>query len=242
VVLSKARVQRGLVLLTQDEFGAARMDRVEATIALCRGLKCGGRWRVLPCDVLAHKTFNLSAIESLAARYAKGDRSLRAVVGSTLGERTPAHTTLHGWTEGIGAHVLGRPPRATSRVPFTRLLAESEKHVPALAGVDRRPEVDPRRYRSDARHDRLQAMAFVLAAALVVTCVVGPGSLTAWRRLAVTWLAASALGFGSRISCTSFEQVDLFDRQRCAPQREERAEKCRVRTRSPPSGSSRSRR
>ena len=43
-----------------------------------------------------------------------------------LGERTPAHTTLHGWTEGLGAHALGLRGAQLGGAPFSRFLAEAQ--------------------------------------------------------------------------------------------------------------------
>ncbi len=238
VVLTGSRVLRGAVLLGQDEYGASSLRKIVALIALCCCTACGGRSRVLPCDIVAYKTFSLPAIECLLASYATWERSLRRTVLSVAGDRMPAHTTLHGWTEGVGAHVLGRLPGETSGAPFTRLLAESEKRVPAVREVDRDPDVDPARYRSEPRRERLQAMAFVLAVALVVTDLAVPRSLSEWRRLAVTWLTVSALGFASRIRCTPFEHVGGVDGQRCASPRGGSAQECRIQARSPPADSS----
>lgn len=52
--------------------------------------------------------------------------SLRAVVRDLLGERTPAHTTLHGWTEGLGAHALGLRGAQLGGAPFSRFLVEPQ--------------------------------------------------------------------------------------------------------------------
>lgn len=62
------------------------------------------RFRVLP-----RKLYGLAVIESEAADYSRGDRSLRQVAWEELGERTPAHTTSHGWSDSLGAYALGRP-------------------------------------------------------------------------------------------------------------------------------------
>ena len=73
----------------------------------------------------------LDVIEHLAAEYAQGELSLRQVAWGQLGDRTPAHTTLHGWTEGLGAHALGRPGRRRGRrTDRAAFVAEAESHVP----------------------------------------------------------------------------------------------------------------
>jgi len=141
-------VERGLVLLEPDEYGVPTMVQRRATVAIARCCRCGSRRRVLPCDVLPRKTYGLSVIEHEVSAYSAGDRSLRDVA-CQLGDRTPAHTTLHGWTEGLGAHALGRPGGELGGAPMSRLIAEAEPRVVGITESQRtEPTPDPRRYRS----------------------------------------------------------------------------------------------
>lgn len=116
--LTGSTVSRGLVLLEPDESDVLVTVRVDATIALARCDRCKTRCRVLPCDALPGKTYGLAVIEQEIQEYSRGGQSLRQVAWRQLGERTPAHTTLHGWTEGLGAH--GRPGGEFGGAPMSR--------------------------------------------------------------------------------------------------------------------------
>ena len=109
LVLTSSRVWRGVVLLKHDAYGVTRLRKTDVLLALCRCNGCGKRFRVLPSDILAHKTFSVPAIECLLAIYATWEWSLRATVDRIDGDRTSTHSTLHEWTEGLGVHVLDRP-------------------------------------------------------------------------------------------------------------------------------------
>jgi hypothetical protein len=126
-----------LVLLERDESGELVMIREVATVAIGRCWRCKKRVRVLPCDVLPHKTYSSDVIEHLVAEYAQGNRSLRQVAWEQLGERELAHTTLHGWTEGLGAHALGRPGGDGGGAPISHLVAIAESRAPGVAAAGR---------------------------------------------------------------------------------------------------------
>lgn len=241
-MLTGSTVTRGLVLLEPDESGELVMTEIVASVALARCTRCKIRRRVLPCDAMPRKTYGLAVIALLVAQYAAGDRSLRQVAWAQLGERTPQHTTLHGWTEGLGAHVLERPAAQGSTVPFGRVLADAESREPGvrqIASAEHR--VDERRYRSEGRRERLAAVAMLLAIAVLVTCRRGADGLVEFRRLAVVWSVSCALGFPSRFSCTPIEQDGGRSRARSRPDRRGGPDRCQIRTRSPPGASSRSR-
>jgi len=144
------------------------------------------RTRVLPSAVVARKVHSLALIEHQLARYAGGERSLRQVSWDLLGEKTPAHTSLFGWSEGLGAHALGRAKSGPApEKPVSRLLSESESRCPSIGPVLVHPApVDPRRYRSSPRRERLSAMATLL---VVAGSRAAPAPLSEWRRLAFTW-------------------------------------------------------
>ena len=126
LVLSASRVPRGVVLLERDTYGELHTLEHQATIALARCLRCGTRPRILPYDVLPYKQYSLTVITALVSTYNTWCLSLRRVVWDLLGERTPAHTTLHGWTEGLGAHALGLPGAQLGGSPFSRFLVEPD--------------------------------------------------------------------------------------------------------------------
>ena len=134
---SKSTVRRGLVLLEADAVGELTTVTIVAVVAIAKCNRCGARARVLPCEVLPRKTFGLTVIEHEVARYAHGDRSLRQVAWSQLGEKAPAHTTLHGWTEGLGAHALGRPGGDAGGAPMSRFVTEATSRAPEVAGTMR---------------------------------------------------------------------------------------------------------
>jgi len=161
----------------------------------------------------------VSVIAQLAAAYTDGwQDSLRTVAWGLLGERTPAHTTLHGWTEGLGAHGLGLPTGElrgpAAGWPFSRVLAEAEVRVAAVRRVWEAPVwVDERRYRSEGRRERLAAAAQMLALAHTVTGQLGPEALARWRALTLRWSGSFGLRFPSALLCTGIEQVAEPDRR-----------------------------
>ena len=202
---------RRVILLQRDSFGQWVTVRREIQLALAACPACGGRFRVLPCDVLPRKRYGLAVIELLARLYAQGGRSLRSTVWDMLGDQSPVHSTLHAWTEGLGAHALGRPagdvPGAT---PISRVLSESEAHQPEVSwGEPARSSVrvDPRRYRSSGRFERLQASAWILALAERRCRSRAPSFLSSWRADLVRWAVECPFQFRTGLSCTSFEHV-----------------------------------
>jgi len=155
-------VQRGVVLLEQDDYGERRTDLVHGIFALARCPCCGRRFRVLPSDVLPRKTYSVGVIEHMLAEYARGERSLRSVAWETLGgERTPAHTSLHAWSEGLGAHALGLAGgEVGGGTPVSRLFAETQSRVQEIGPLLTHDyAVDLRRYRSPERRERLRSLA-----------------------------------------------------------------------------------
>lgn len=215
------------------------MVQVVARIALGRCTRCKGRTRVLPCDVLPRKTYGTSPIGHEVASHSSGNRSLRKVAWSQLGERTPAHTTLHGWSEGLGAHALGRRAGDIGGAPASRFLAEATAHRPGVAAAMRAEvHVDPRRYRSEARHERLVAVARLLAAVIIIAATLPhPFAIAECRRLALAWSGSSVLQFRSQISGTAIEHRGRSGSPGCRPTRATR-NRCPTRTRSPPGATS----
>jgi hypothetical protein len=242
LVLSASIVSRGVVLLERDEFGEPHSVDLQADIVLARCPRCGTRARVLPYDVLPYKRYSLAVITELVSTYATWSSSLRSVVWDLLGERTPSHTTLHGWTEGLGAHVLGLPGGEAGGVPFSRFVVEARARLAPVAQVVQAPlRVDECRYRSEARRERLAGVAMLIAVAQLVAGAPASDSLARCRRLALVWSNSCVLVFPSRFSCTAIEHRRRPDgpRSRYPPQASR--DRCPTRTRSPPGASSKSR-
>jgi hypothetical protein len=246
LVLCGWTVLRLIVLLERDEDGELVTVTVQASIGVARCLDCGGRWRVLPSDVLPRKWYSVAVIGHLVARYSSGLWSLRIVAWALLGareyDRVPAHTTLHAWTEGLGAYALGRPAgELPDGVPLSRLLEETAAHR-SLVVEDRlrELEVDPCRYRSEPRRERLVAGAMVVVVAASATGLEAPASLTEWRRFALVWSSSSVLVFRTGFSRTPVERGNRSRVPRSHPSPPRSRDRCPTRTRSPPGASSRS--
>jgi hypothetical protein len=202
---------------------------------------------VLPCDVLPYKHYAVTVIAAAAGAYTTPgwSESLRSAVWALLGERTPAHTTLHAWTEGLGAHALGLPAGEFAAPaggwPFARVLGEAEARVPEVGAVWAGAVwIDPRRYRSDARRERLGAAARVLALAETLSTVPPPDALAAWRGLIVRWSDSFGLRFPTGLWCTGIEHVGPSDRRASRARAPPRPRRCPTPTPSPPGASSRS--
>lgn len=239
LVLTRSTVERGLVLLEADEHGVLQTVHLVATVALAQCGECGTTTRVLPCDALPYKTYGLAVIEYEVADYAGGDKSLRQVAWRQLGERTPVHSTLHGWTEGLGAYALGRPGGHVSGVPMSRLVAEAEPRVPEVAAT-LRAEVapNPRRYRSEARRDRLAAVMVAMALVTIIASLPHPRAMAECRRLALSWSAVPVLRFASRLRPPPIEHRDRSESPRSRSSSPRSRDRCQTRTRSPPDASS----
>jgi hypothetical protein len=239
VVLSRKRVRRELIVLEDDEFGEPRTVALQAEIALARCGHCKRRWRLLPADILPYKRYSSAVIESTTARYARGQESLRQIAWSLLGIRTPSHTSLHGWSEGLGAHILARPGGQASGAPASRFIAEAEARNPSLAEVMcAEVVVDPRRYRSVPRCERLAALARILILVRLVALRPHPAAIASSRILALRWTGLSLLVFPSRLLCTAIERRDRLAGSRSRPSSDGSRDRCPIRTRSPPGASS----
>ncbi len=238
MTLTGSRVDRGLVLAEPDKFGMVTLLHLTAKIVLAVCRRCGHRARVLPCDALPHKTYGTAAIELLMAEYSEGQRGLRQVAWAQLGERTPAHTSLHGWTEGFGLYVLGRDG-LLGAMRWSRLLEEATARFPGIAEQARiQPKLNPQRYRSLARRERLSALLLLLAIVTMIAGEAHPHAMAQCRRLSVIWTGMSALEARSQISRTRFEQILSHDEARSRSSATKSADSCLMTTRSPPGDSS----
>ncbi len=236
-----------MILLERDAFGELVSVDLQAAIVLARCPRCGTRPRVLPYDVLPYKQYSVAVIAAVVSSYASGSVSLRSVVWDLLGERTPSHTTLHGWSDGLGAHVLGLPGGELGGVRFSGFMVEAQARMPAVAQVAQEPfAVDERRYRSEERRERLAGVAMFLALAQLLTLaqlVVGQMAvnwLARCRRLALLWSNSCVLVFPSRFSCTAIELKRRPYGAGSGHPPQTTPDRCPTRTRSPPGASSRS--
>jgi len=200
-------VVRGVVVVERDGFDQAQATHKVILIAMARCRACGHRCRVLPGDVLPHKTYSLPVIELHVAAYLRGDRSLRQVAWQLLPEATPQHTTLHAWSEGLGAYALGRTPgEIAGAEPCSALRAEVRRRWPEVAPTAI-PAIDPRRYRSPGRRERLVAAAALLHAAGLVPGADPTLPLSSLRHRAFGFGLSSPVSFRTGLSCTPIGHV-----------------------------------
>ena len=249
LTILKSRVARPVVLLVDDGDGEQVAALLILSIALVRCTACKGRFRLLPSDVLPRKHYGLAVIATTAAAHVEANKSLRAAAWTTHTGQTPAHTTLHAWTEGLGAFVLGRsfgslpdahPYQATVAIITARWSVLNTKPL-------RPPQIDPSRYRSEARGERLLAVANVLAlaeavigiATLDVDLPLEQSPLCLWRQLAIGLGVPAPFAFRTGIKCTPFEHVVASDPESPQFLQQTGDSVCETRSRSPPSASSR---
>ncbi len=235
--LSESSVKRGLVVIEHDEHGQPHAVEMCAVVAIARCMACRRRFRLLPSDVLPHKTYSLGVIEHLAVEHALGSKSLREAAWSLLGDRTPQHTTLHAWTEGLGAHAQGRG-RETAE-PFSALLSETKRRWPGIADV-KPPAIDPRRHRSEPRRERLLALAILLRIAQAIPVIDRQVPLCDWRRIAIGFGLSSPLSFQTVRAHTPIGHVHSANTDARPAWIKNPTRPGPSRTRSPPGDSSRS--
>jgi hypothetical protein len=235
------------VVLVRDEHGerVATKKTLEIALAACR--TCGKRFRVLPSDVLPWKQYGLAVIAELCQAHTVDDLSLRDAVWKKFTGETPAHSTLHAWTEGLGAFVLGRPGSGRpDTVPFSAILSETTKRWPQIAAATTAP-INPHRYRSEARCERLVAVASVLAIASAFTTATALATSTSspplctWRLATVTFGLMSPFSFQTGFRCTSSEHRASRVAEASGSPPTTGGLSCPTRTRSPPGATSRSR-
>jgi hypothetical protein len=241
--LTDSIVKRGIFLLVRDCFALASVVERTIGIALGRCRRCRMRPRILPCDVLPRKLYALAVIAETSGCYVAGAHSLRKVVWDEIaGERTPAHTTLHGWTEGMGAWARDRPGgEIPEALPGARIVSELRGRLPEAARVDPRAlSIDPRRFRSEARRERLLGAKYLRELARTLGTPVCD-ALQELNRLVLTWCKTCfGVGFRSGLSSTPIEHVGRSSRagspRQPLPAREPT---CVIRGRSPPGDSNR---
>ena len=211
--LTNSSVDRTAFMLEKDDYDIDTVVKATVKIVLVRCPICKSRYRLLPADILAHKLYSLPVIELCVCLYNRGDLSLRQVVWDQLyGERTPEHTTLHGWSEGLGAWWLGRTiGEVAFSVPATRIQAELEIRFSQVKSLHSIPVwINPKRYRSQGRCERLQACKRfeIISTMLDVKCT---WKFVELNRLIISWGNWFGLGFKTAICCTPVEQPDPMD-------------------------------
>ena len=208
--LTNITVDRTVFILEKDDYGIDTVIERMVKIALARCPICKCRCRVLPADILPYKLYSLPVIELAVSLYNRGDLSLRQVAWEQLyGERTPEHTTLHGWTEGLGAWCLGRSiGEVAFCVPATRILAELEIRFSQMQPLHCIPVwINPQRYRSQGRLERLEACKRLEIIGTMLD-VETPLKFCELNRLIVSWGNSFGLGFKTGICCTPIEHID----------------------------------
>jgi hypothetical protein len=237
--LTNSTVDRGSLMLEKDDAGIDTVVKRTVIIVLVKCPICKSRFRLLPADILPYKLYTLPVIEFSASFYNRGDLSLRHVAWDLLyGDRTPAHTTLHAWTEGLGAWWLGQPMGEVAfGVPATRIQGELQIRYPQMSSLLSKPVwINPQRYRSQGRRERLEACKrFEIIATMVASenrC-----NFVELNRLIVSWGNWFGLGFKTGIGCTASEHINpgnvlawgqIFPKEPLL---------CPIHGRSPPSGS-----
>lgn len=230
---SGSRVARGLVRLERDVEGMLNAVRSRVLVMLAHCQDCGHRPRILPSDVLPYKTYGLPVIEHQSSEYVRGDKSLRAVAWGLLGDG-PQHTTLHGWTEGLGAHALGRDDARGE--PYSAAQRETKDRWPTMAPRPA-PMIDARRYRSEARRERLVAVAMVMLFAAAIPVIAKTDPVSDWRRLLLGFGLSWPLLFRSGHSLTRIEHMVSRHREDRPAWNQNRTDPSPNHTRSPPSDS-----
>jgi len=154
------------------------------------------------------------------------------------GERTPEHTTLHGWTEGLGAYCLGRTiGEVAFAVPATRIFAELEIRFPQMKSLHSIPVwINPERYRSQGRRQRLQACKRVEIIGTMLE-VKNTWKFVELNRLIISWGNSLGLGFKTAIRCTPIEHPDLTDMRLWLKISKKEPLSCPIHGRSPPGDS-----
>lgn len=224
-----------MVVLRQDGHNQWHAKREQLKIAIARCRICRRRPRVLPCDVLPRKRYSLPLIGGLLSDYMDKVKNLglRGAVCGLLGD-APSHTSLHGWSEGVGDYLTGsRKRKIQGATPASRLLEESRRrHPEVLAREKDAIAISPHRYRSEGRKVRLEALSRFLGVTKAL------GGMGYWVTLILAWIVGGSFDFLAAISHTPIEHRDHARARgsRGQPQKEE--PRCKIRGRSPPGDSS----
>jgi hypothetical protein len=197
-------------MLEEDEEGIDTVVKLTVIIVLVKCPICKSRFRLLPADILPYKHYSLPVIELSVSLYNRGDLSLHQVVWDQLyGDYNPGHTTLHAWTEGLGAWWLGQAiGEVAFCVPATRIQAELEIRYPQMSSWHSKPVwINPQRYRSPGRRERLEACKrFEIICTMIAS--ENRWNFVELNCLIVSWGNWFGLGFKTGICCTASEHID----------------------------------
>ena len=239
LVLTKSTVDRTALILEKDDYGIDAVVELKVKIALVKCPICKCRYRLLPADILPFKLYTLPVIELAVSLYNRGDLSLRQVAWIQLyGERTPEHSTLHGWTEGLGAYCLGRTVGEVAfAVPATRIFAELEIRFSQVKSLHSIPVwINPERYRSQGRLERLQACKrFEIIGTMLE--VKNASKFVELNRLIISWGNSFGFGFATGIRCTPIEHLGSTDMRLWLKISTKEPLSCPIHGRSPPGDS-----
>jgi hypothetical protein len=237
--LTDSTVCRTLYKLEKDHEGIDTVVKDMARIVLVRCPICKGRFRLLPADIIPYKLYSLPVIECSVSLYNRGDLALRQVVWDHLyGDHNPGHTTLHAWTEGLGAWWLGRPMGEVAfSIPATRIQAELEIRHPQMCSLHCQPVwINPARYRSQGRRERLEACKqFEIVGTPIAS--ENPPNFAELNCLVVSWGNLYGLGFKTGIGCTAAEHIGSKNVPAWGQIPPKEPLSCPIHGRSPPSGS-----
>jgi hypothetical protein len=226
-------------MLEKDVEGVDNIVKRTLIIVLVKCPICKSRYRLLPADILPRKHYSLPVIELSVSLYNRGDLSLFQVVWEQLpGDHNPQHTTLHGWTEGLGAWWLGRAMGEVAFcVPATRIQAELEIRYPQMRSLHSKPVwINPQRYRSQGRRERLEACKrFEIVGTMLAS--ENPWNFVELNRLIIIWDNSFGLGFKTGIGCTAIEHIDSRNVRSWGQIFPKEPLSCPIHGRSPPSGS-----
>lgn len=215
LVFTDSWVERG-VTWPKGKTGAV-FQRKPIPLARCQ--VCGGRYRVLPREVLPRKTYSLPVIENSCTSYPRSGKGLRKTVNSIQGDH-PHFSTLHGWLGGLGVRALDRVKIQKKRSPrggkkfshsgkvFTTaaLVAESGKKL--RRGVVRKWHsqfyIPSWKYKGERRRDQLEACARLFSAASYLFPD-EPYPLTSWQSWLIKELHVAGWVFPARAACTAIQ-------------------------------------
>lgn len=181
---------------------------IEIPLAECQG--CGGRFRVLPQEILPFKHFSLPIIETSCRLSFEDNRGPIQAAALMEGNLPPHWTTVYHWQSDLGERVLRQVPcPGTIQVPAAALVAESAKRLdPGLTKQWQQPvKVLAHPLRSRRRQEQLETcLRLLLAAAFLFRNAVHP--LTSWSAWLTGRFHVFAWSFPSRAPGMTFQNRD----------------------------------
>jgi hypothetical protein len=170
-------------------FGEKSAAHQEFLIPLADCVECRRSARVLPIELLPYKTFGLEVITKSIGSFIFSDRSYRQSVRGIVApvEHGPSHSTLHRWITGFSEKLLERTPAISRRYPPASTAAIAQTERTFSTDVSKRVlhcaiAIDPRKFRSERRHDQLSAIARLLVVAIALFGAIR-SCLIEWNRL-----------------------------------------------------------